>query len=257
MWRVSVVCRLCVCCVSIVCQLCACCVPVVCLLCVRCVALFVCLGGWDGSLVAQCWAVSRDNNSVLVADPTAFPDGIKAVADYVHSKGFKFGICECACTRWHASGVCAADWVVVGVCVGVCVGVGWGGVGWGGEGWFVASHGCGALFHSRAGWYERPERAKRHCAVRGRPLVALVDSWSPPHRTGVLLALFADTDRGNTTCAGRPASGGHEALDAQTFASTWAVHTRLVSPPTQPPARTQPRAVRAAVGLPVLTWCGV
>jgi hypothetical protein len=30
-----------------------------------------------------------------VPDPVAFPDGMKAVADYVHSKGFKFGICAC------------------------------------------------------------------------------------------------------------------------------------------------------------------
>ena len=30
------------------------------------------------------------------------------------------------------------------------------------------------------------------------------------------------TDRGNKTCAGRPGSGGHEVLDADTFAS-WGV----------------------------------
>ena len=30
------------------------------------------------------------------------------------------------------------------------------------------------------------------------------------------------TDRGNTTCAGRPGSGGYEVLDAQTYAS-WGV----------------------------------
>jgi hypothetical protein len=33
---------------------------------------------------------------------------------------------------------------------------------------------------------------------------------------------MADTDRGNLTCAGRPASGGHEMTDAQTFAD-WGV----------------------------------
>jgi hypothetical protein len=43
----------------------------------------------------DCWAVSRDSNGRLVPDPVAFPDGMAAVADYVHSKGFKFGICEC------------------------------------------------------------------------------------------------------------------------------------------------------------------
>jgi alpha-galactosidase len=33
---------------------------------------------------------------------------------------------------------------------------------------------------------------------------------------------MTDTDRGNLTCAGRPASGGHEMTDAQTFAD-WGV----------------------------------
>ncbi|WP_152396611.1 NPCBM/NEW2 domain-containing protein [Paenibacillus guangzhouensis] len=35
---------------------------------------------------------SRDANGDLVPDPTRFPDGIKGVADYVHSKGLKLGI---------------------------------------------------------------------------------------------------------------------------------------------------------------------
>lgn len=34
----------------------------------------------------------RDNNGELIADPNKFPNGIKAVADYVHSKGLKFGL---------------------------------------------------------------------------------------------------------------------------------------------------------------------
>ncbi|MBL7970172.1 MAG: alpha-galactosidase, partial [Prolixibacteraceae bacterium] len=34
----------------------------------------------------------RDEKGVLLADPVKFPNGIKAVADYVHSKGLKFGI---------------------------------------------------------------------------------------------------------------------------------------------------------------------
>ena len=41
----------------------------------------------------DCWeASSRDSSGNLVADPTRFPDGIKALADYVHSKGLKIGI---------------------------------------------------------------------------------------------------------------------------------------------------------------------
>lgn len=41
----------------------------------------------------DCWALPhRDANGKLVPDPARFPNGIKAVADYVHSKGLKLGI---------------------------------------------------------------------------------------------------------------------------------------------------------------------
>ncbi|HXR08627.1 MAG TPA: NPCBM/NEW2 domain-containing protein [Candidatus Acidoferrum sp.] len=40
----------------------------------------------------DCWQVSRDDNGVIVADPVRFPDGIAALADYVHSKGLKLGV---------------------------------------------------------------------------------------------------------------------------------------------------------------------
>ncbi|MFG2550371.1 NPCBM/NEW2 domain-containing protein [Streptomyces sp. NPDC048581] len=48
----------------------------------------------------DCWALpSRDANGKLVPDPVRFPGGIKAVADYVHSKGLKFGIYTSAGTK--------------------------------------------------------------------------------------------------------------------------------------------------------------
>ena len=34
----------------------------------------------------------RDSNGVLIPDPNKFPHGLKYVADYVHSKGLKFGL---------------------------------------------------------------------------------------------------------------------------------------------------------------------
>ena len=40
----------------------------------------------------DCWQVARDNNSRIVEDPNNFPSGMKALADYVHSKGLKFGL---------------------------------------------------------------------------------------------------------------------------------------------------------------------
>lgn len=48
----------------------------------------------------DCWALpERDANGKLVPDPKRFPNGIKAVADYVHSKGLKLGIYTSAGTK--------------------------------------------------------------------------------------------------------------------------------------------------------------
>ncbi|MFB1045181.1 NPCBM/NEW2 domain-containing protein [Streptomyces chrestomyceticus] len=49
--------------------------------------------GYEYVNLDDCWAKKdRDANGKLVPDTTRFPNGIKAVADYVHSKGLKFGI---------------------------------------------------------------------------------------------------------------------------------------------------------------------
>ena len=48
--------------------------------------------GYQYVVIDDCWQVSRDDNGFIVADPQRFPSGIKALADYVHSKGLKFGI---------------------------------------------------------------------------------------------------------------------------------------------------------------------
>ncbi|MEU3294355.1 alpha-galactosidase [Streptomyces longwoodensis] len=48
----------------------------------------------------DCWALpSRDSSGNLVPDPVRFPNGIKTVADYVHSKGLKFGLYSSAGTK--------------------------------------------------------------------------------------------------------------------------------------------------------------
>ncbi len=52
--------------------------------------------GYEYIVIDDCWQVSRDSLGFIVADPTRFPSGIKALADYVHSKGLKFGIYSCA-----------------------------------------------------------------------------------------------------------------------------------------------------------------
>jgi len=48
--------------------------------------------GYEYVNIDDCWAVSRDSNGVIQADPTTFPNGIAYIADYVHSLGLKLGI---------------------------------------------------------------------------------------------------------------------------------------------------------------------
>jgi alpha-galactosidase len=48
--------------------------------------------GYQYVTIDDCWQVARDAKGVIVADSARFPGGIKPVADYVHSKGLKFGI---------------------------------------------------------------------------------------------------------------------------------------------------------------------
>ena len=52
--------------------------------------------GYQYLVIDDCWSLrERDKNGMLVADPEKFPHGMKAVADYVHSKGLKFGMYSC------------------------------------------------------------------------------------------------------------------------------------------------------------------
>ncbi len=48
--------------------------------------------GYQYVVIDDCWQMNRDENGFIVADPQHFPSGIKALADYVHSKGLKFGV---------------------------------------------------------------------------------------------------------------------------------------------------------------------
>ncbi|WP_206308486.1 NPCBM/NEW2 domain-containing protein [Streptomyces sp. A1277] len=56
--------------------------------------------GYEYVNLDDCWAVPQRNaDGKLEADPVRFPNGVKAVADYVHSKGLKLGIYTSAGTR--------------------------------------------------------------------------------------------------------------------------------------------------------------
>ena len=48
--------------------------------------------GYQYLVIDDCWQVERDPSGNIVPDPKTFPSGIKALADYVHSRGLKFGI---------------------------------------------------------------------------------------------------------------------------------------------------------------------
>ena len=55
--------------------------------------------GYQYVNIDECWMThDRDAAGNLVPDPVKFPDGIKAVADYVHARGLKLGIYEDAGT---------------------------------------------------------------------------------------------------------------------------------------------------------------
>jgi len=55
--------------------------------------------GYRYVVIDDCWQVARAANGTIVADSARFPLGIKALADYVHSKGLLFGIYTDAGTK--------------------------------------------------------------------------------------------------------------------------------------------------------------
>lgn len=66
--------------------------------------LFVSAGlkdaGYNYIVLDDGWmTMERDKDGNLVPDPAKFPHGMKALAEYVHSKGLKFGLYNCAGTK--------------------------------------------------------------------------------------------------------------------------------------------------------------
>ena len=52
--------------------------------------------GYEYIVVDDCWHGVRDSLGFIQANPEHFPSGMKALIDYIHSKGLKFGIYSCA-----------------------------------------------------------------------------------------------------------------------------------------------------------------
>jgi alpha-galactosidase len=48
--------------------------------------------GYTYIVIDDCWQGARDAHGDIQPDPEKFPSGMKALADYVHGKGLKFGI---------------------------------------------------------------------------------------------------------------------------------------------------------------------
>ena len=64
--------------------------------------------GYNYIVIDDCWSLrERGEDGRIVPDPEKFPNGMKYVADYVHSKGLKFGMYSCAgmltCAGYPAS----------------------------------------------------------------------------------------------------------------------------------------------------------
>jgi len=52
--------------------------------------------GYNYIVIDDCWQVARDSVGNIIPDPERFPSGMKALANYIHGKGLKFGIYSCA-----------------------------------------------------------------------------------------------------------------------------------------------------------------
>lgn len=63
--------------------------------------------GYEYIFIDDLWQGGRDRLNNIIPDPVKFPSGIKALADYVHSKGLKLGIysdaAQLTCGGWTAS----------------------------------------------------------------------------------------------------------------------------------------------------------
>jgi alpha-galactosidase len=52
--------------------------------------------GYRYIVIDDCWQIGRDAEGNIIPDPDRFPSGMKALADYIHAQGLKFGLYSCA-----------------------------------------------------------------------------------------------------------------------------------------------------------------
>jgi alpha-galactosidase len=80
--------------------------------------------GYEYVNIDDCWMLTeRDAQGHMIPDPQTFPSGMRALGDYIHSKGLKFGVyssagnytCEGRAGSLYHEDVDAADWASYGV----------------------------------------------------------------------------------------------------------------------------------------------
>lgn len=52
--------------------------------------------GYEYIVLDDCWQIGRDKTGKIIVDAEKFPSGMKALGEYIHGKGLKFGIYSCA-----------------------------------------------------------------------------------------------------------------------------------------------------------------
>lgn len=55
--------------------------------------------GYRYVIIDDCWQIGRDDNGNILPDSKRFPSGMKALADFVHAQGLKFGLYSDAGTK--------------------------------------------------------------------------------------------------------------------------------------------------------------
>eukprot|EP00038_Savillea_parva_P027673 m.60896 g.60896 ORF g.60896 m.60896 type:complete len:942 (-) comp7987_c0_seq1:114-2939(-) len=139
--------------------------------------------GYEFVNIDDCWQVERSPNGSINADPTRFPGGIKALADYIHSIGLKFGVYTAqktfTCQRRPGSYQHEAidvesycDWGVDYLKIDACFG----------PGWPVANQ----------SWINFRAAIDKCASKRGYPIVMSVESCDDPDTCGQWIGKLAN-----------------------------------------------------------------
>lgn len=66
--------------------------------------------GYNHVVLDDCWSDGRDSNGSLQADAKKFPKGMKYVADWLHERGFRYGMYSSAGEFTCAGFAGSLDW---------------------------------------------------------------------------------------------------------------------------------------------------